>query len=383
MSTHAKWLNLFLSSLVGIIFLSNQNASAAGGVTLYTPYTEISVPPGESINYSIDVINKSSEVRNVNISITGMPRDWDYSMKSGGWDIKKISILPGEKKTLTLKVNVPLKINKGTYRFKIEAPGLSSLPLVVIVTKQGTFKTEFTTNQANMEGNSKSTFTFSASLKNRTADKQLYALRSEAPRGWEVTFKANYKDVTSVDIDPNGSSNITISIKPPEEVKAGTYKIPVSASTDATSANLELEAVITGTYKMELTTPTGLISTDITAGKEKRVKLLVRNTGSAELKDINLSFSAPVKWDVTFDPKKIDQLQSGVSTNVFATIKASKKAIPGDYETKLFAKTPETSSDVTFRISVETPMLWGWVGVLIILIAVGSIYYLFRKYGRR
>ena len=383
MSTHAKWLNLFLSSLVGIIFLSNQNASAAGGVTLYTPYTEISVPPGESINYSIDVINKSSEVRNVNISITGMPRDWDYSMKSGGWDIKKISILPGEKKTLTLKVNVPLKINKGTYRFKIEAPGLSSLPLVVIVTKQGTFKTEFTTNQANMEGNSKSTFTFSASLKNRTADKQLYALRSEAPRGWEVTFKANYKEVTSVDIDPNGSSNITISIKPPEEVKAGTYKIPVSASTDATSANLELEAVITGTYKMELTTPTGLISTDITAGKEKRVKLLVRNTGSAELKDINLSFSAPVKWDVTFDPKKIDQLQSGVSTNVFATIKASKKAIPGDYETKLFAKTPETSSDVTFRISVETPMLWGWVGVLIILIAVGSIYYLFRKYGRR
>jgi len=191
MATHTKWLNLFLSSLIGIMSLSNFTLFAASGITLYTPYTEISVPPGESIDYSIDVINKSSEVRDVSISITGMPRDWDYTLKSGGWDIKKISILPGEKKTLSFKVNVPLKVNKGTYRFKVEASGLYSLPLVVIVSKQGTFKTEFTSNQANMEGNSKSTFTYSANLKNRTADKQLYALRSEAPRGWEVTFKAH------------------------------------------------------------------------------------------------------------------------------------------------------------------------------------------------
>jgi uncharacterized membrane protein len=113
------------------------------------------------------------------------------------------------------------------------------------------------------------------------------------------------------------------------------------------------------------------------------VKLLIRNTGSAVLKDIRLSSSSPANWSVTFDPKIVDQLQPSVSTIVVATVKASKKAIPGDYETKLFARTPETSSDVTFRISVETPMLWGWIGVLIILIAVGSIYYLFRKYGRR
>ena len=383
MSTHPKWFNLFLSSVLGIVFLNTINASATSGVTLYTPFTELSVPPGESINYNIDVINKGSEVRNVKISVLGMPRDWNYSLKSGGWNIKEISVLPNEKKTLTFKVNVPLKINKGTYRFRVEARGLYSLPLVVIVSKQGTFKTEFTTNQANMEGNSTSTFTYSANLKNVTDEKQLYSLRAEAPRGWEVTFKANYKEATSVSIDPNASSNLSISIKPPEEVKAGTYKIPVSASTDATSANLELEAVITGTYKMELTTPTGLLSSDITAGQEKRIKLLIKNTGSAELKNIRLSSSSPVDWDITFDPKIVEQLQPGVSTNVFATVKASKKAIPGDYETKLYAKTPETSSDVTFRFTVKTPMLWGWIGVLIIIVAIGSIYYLFQKYGRR
>jgi|GEM_PF-6375361 len=37
--------------------------SAAQGVVLYTPYTKISVSPGESITYSVDVINKSGSLK--------------------------------------------------------------------------------------------------------------------------------------------------------------------------------------------------------------------------------------------------------------------------------------------------------------------------------
>jgi uncharacterized membrane protein len=47
------------------------------------------------------------------------------------------------------------------------------------------------------------------------------------------------------------------------------------------------------------------------------------------------------------------------------------------------AKTPEVTADAQFRISVKTPLFWGWVGVLVILAAVGGVYCLFRKYGRR
>ena len=134
---------------------------------------------------------------------------------------------------------------------------------------------------------------------------------------------------------------------------------------------------------MELSTPTGLLSTDITAGDTKRVELVVNNTGSAVLSDISFEFSAPLNWDVTFDPKNIEVLQPGKTDRVYATIKADKKAIPGDYVTNIDAKTPEVSSRAAFRISVETPILWGWIGILIILAALGSVYYLFRKYGRR
>ncbi len=65
----------FLFSFFGIIFLSSHVILAANGVTLYTPYTKISVPPGESIDYTIDVINSSSELQNVEISMAGVPKD--------------------------------------------------------------------------------------------------------------------------------------------------------------------------------------------------------------------------------------------------------------------------------------------------------------------
>ena len=95
MSTHTKWLSLFLSSFVGILLLGHTSAYA-GNITLYTPYTKISVPPGESINYTVDVINNGSGVQNVPISILGMPKGWDYSIKSGGWNISQIAVLPGK-----------------------------------------------------------------------------------------------------------------------------------------------------------------------------------------------------------------------------------------------------------------------------------------------
>ena len=383
MSTRSKWLRLVLSLLFGILCLNSHAYLETDSVTLYTPFTKISVPPGESIDYTIDVINNSRKVKNVDISLSGMPKGWNYIIKSGGWNIGQLSILPGERKSLSLKVEVPLKVNKGTYRFKVMAGEFNSLPLVVIISAQGTFKTEFTTEQPNMQGHGNSTFTFNANLKNRTADKQLYALMANAARGWNVTFKSNYQQVTSVSTEPNSTQAITIEIKPPDKIEAGKYKIPVSATTNTSSASMDLEVVITGSYNMELTTPTGLLSTSITAGGVKRVELLINNSGSSELADIKLSFSAPVNWDVTFDPKQIDKLQAGKAAQVFATIKAHKKAIPGDYVTIIDAKTPEVSSKVSFRISVETPMLWGWIGVLIIIVALGGVYYLFRKYGRR
>ena len=371
-----------VTTIVMVFFLFNQVSAQADSLELYTPYTKVSVSPGNTVSYSIDLINKGSETRNEDIVVSSVPRSWDYSITAKGYNIKKLAILPDKKETLTLKVEIPYQVRKGNYTFYAKA-GSVTLPLTINVSSAGSSVTEFTCDQKNMEGTSSSNFTFNTTLKNKTVTAQQYALMANAPRGWSVIIKPNYKQATSTEVEANGSKNISYEIKPSPSVKAGTYKIPVKAVSGSTSADLEFEVVITGTYEMDLTTPTGLLSAHVNAGSEKKIELRVKNSGTTDLENVELRASKPKNWDVTFDPKKIDKIAPGRTETVYATITADKKAIPGDYVTKIEAKTPEVNASASFRISVKTPMTVGIIGVVIIVLVLLGIVWLFKKYGRR
>ncbi|MBN1142940.1 MAG: hypothetical protein JXA72_00890 [Bacteroidales bacterium] len=383
MSSRTKWFILLIILIPGGLSAHSYARSLSDSITLFTPYTRISVPPGESVTYSIDLINNTKSLKKVDLYLTGVPKDWVSSLTSGGYTIGQVSVMPGEQRNLTLKVNIPIRVNKGNYRLTVVAKDYTTLPVTINVSEQGTFKTEFTTDQANMQGNTSSTFNFNCDLKNLTSEKQSYALIAKTSPGWEISFRANGKQVTSVEIEPNNSTRVTIEIKPPANTPAGTYEIPVKAVTSSTSGELSLQLVITGTYSMNLTTPSGLLSTHLTAGESKRIELVVINTGSTILNKVNIVPIAPVNWEVTCDPKTIDKIPGGEKVNVTVTIKADKKAVPGDYVTNFEAQTQELVTKASFRVSVKTSMVWGWVGMLIISTALGSVYYLFRKYGRR
>jgi uncharacterized membrane protein len=371
-----------LATILGLFFINQLAANTADSLELYTPYTKISVSPGKSVNYSIDVINNGSTTRDENIVISNIPRSWKYTLTADGYNVNKLAVLPGDKKTLTLKVEVPYRVRKGGYTFYAGA-GDVRLPITINVSSAGSSESELICDQKNMEGTSKSTFSFKAVLKNQTASDQQYALMANAPRGWTVAIKPNYQQATSTEVKANATKDITYEIKTPPTVKAGTYKIPVKAVAGSTSAEVELEVVITGTYDMSLNTPNSLLSTSMTAGQEKKIELVVGNNGSANLENIQLNESKPKNWEVTFDPKKIENLAPGKTEKIYATIKADKKAIPGDYVTKITAKTSEVNSDISFRVTVKTPILMGWLGILIIAIAIGGVLFLFKKYGRR
>lgn len=375
---------ILLLCFCGVVpFTGMQQKGVAQRITLYTPYTKISVPPGESIDYSVDVINNGGAVGTADLAVTGLPEGWSYELKSGGWAVQELAVLPREKKNVSFKLQVPYRVEKGTYHFQLVAKGSTRLPLTVSISEQGSFKSEFNTDQANMEGAANSTFTFNSTLRNPSSEEQVYGLRAQVPQGWNALFRANGKQVSSVSIGANQTQNITIELDPPDHLGAGSYKIPIVASTSGMSSDLELEVVITGSYNLALTTPTGKLSTSITAGGEEKVELQVKNTGSAPLKNVEMKSSVPVDWTISFEPSKIDVIAPGQHAQVVATINAARKSVAGDYVANLEAKAPEKSATASFRFSVRTPLLWGWLGILIIIGALGGVYYLFRKYGRR
>lgn len=380
----ASHLSLLLLFILGTYLLSGAKpVFAAGEVTIYTPYTSISVPPGEVINYPLEVKNNTNNVVTVPFQINSLPDGWSTKLSGGGWQLKEVSVKPGESEAVTLEVTVPLKVDKGSYHFQVTAGTLANLQLTVDITEKGTYQTELTTDQANLEGHADSTFTYTLNLQNRTAEKQNYALQNGAQAGWDVTFTSGGKQVSSIEIEAGKSQSITVDIKPPAEVTEGTFSIPIRASNSSTSSELPLEVVITGSYGLELTTPSGLLSTNINAGGSKTIELLVKNTGTAPLSDINLRSDTPVDWEVSFNPKTIENLPAGKSTTVEAKLTSSDKAIAGDYVTSLTASAAEASSDAQFRVAVKGSVLWGWIGVLVIVAILGGIYVLIRKYGRR
>jgi uncharacterized membrane protein len=68
---------------------------------------------------------------------------------------------------------------------------------------------------------------------------------------------------------------------------------------------------------------------------------------------------------------------------VQATIKSTDKALAGDYEVDITARSAQKSDTIALRVAVQSSVLWGWIGILIVIAVVGGVYYLYRKYGRR
>ncbi|WP_085991213.1 NEW3 domain-containing protein [Oceanobacillus senegalensis] len=355
--------------------------------TLYTPYTGLSATPGETIDYTIDVINNESTIQNVTFDLEGLPEGWKHTITANGNAIEQLSVRGNSEEQITLEVTVPLEIEQADYEFNLVATdqnGRSTeLPFLVKLAEEGTFETELNVDQPNLQGQTDSSFSYSATLKNRTAEEQNYALTANAPEGWGVQFKNGSDNVTSVTVEPNSEKDITIDVTPPENASADTYEIGISAAGSGTSVETTLEAVITGSYDLKLTTPKGILSADITSGGDRVIDLVVENTGTAPLTNVELSASTPPNWESEFDTSTIPEIAPGESATVKATLTASDEAIAGDYVTTFKASAAETSAEADFRVSVHTSTLWGIIGVLIILGVVAGLYYMIKKYGRR
>ena len=63
----------------------------------------------------------------------------------------------------------------------------------------------------------------------------------------------------------------------------------------------------------------------------------------------------------------------------------SSDAIAGDYVATFTATAPSNlaSANASIRVTVETSLLWGAVGVVLIVIVLVGLWLTFRRFGRR
>jgi Predicted membrane protein len=68
---------------------------------------------------------------------------------------------------------------------------------------------------------------------------------------------------------------------------------------------------------------------------------------------------------------------------VVAHVTPSSDAIAGDYVTTFTATAPVATASADIRVTIETSLLWGAVGIGLIAVVLIGLWVIFRRFGRR
>ena len=366
-------------------------AYADGGLTISTNFPGMTVTAGKTVTFSIALDNSSTVPMNSAISVSDLPDGWDATFSSGGNQVSRVFVRPDASVNVTLGIDIPANTPEGEYNINVnaEAEGIAydTLQLSLNVGSTDVSQGQFNSQFPELKGGAGTSYTFNTDLTNSGGEDMYYSLSSSAADGWTVSFKptdAASSDIASLSIPAGQTQGITITVKPPSDIRAGEYSIPVLATSTTGSLSLDLKVTITGNYEMSLATNDGRLNADIQVGKETPVTLVVSNTGSADILDLTFSSTLPTSgWAVRFDQPTIESLPAGATQEVVAFIQTDARAVTGDYAASITATSSQVDSTIDLRVAVNTSTVWGIVAVIIIVLLAGGLYLLFRKFGRR
>jgi len=358
-------------------------------------YTGVIVPPGETVEMDLVLYNKGRADENIDVDITSIPNGWKARVKTYRFTVTGAHVKNGESTRLTFFAEPEKKdIKPGKYIFKVKAQTqdgafTSKQEIVVTVSEKAVKEKEravtVTTSYPVLRGPTDATFEFSVEVDNKLDKDKVYNLTAQGPENWDVNFKPAYEDkfISSVRLEKNQGKSVAVTVKPHRLAEAGEYPIKVRVGSGDAKAEAELTVILTGTYKLEAGTATGLLSLEAQKGKPANMSVYVKNTGSATNHNINFLSIKPENWKVEFEPKKIEALKPEELKQVEVTITPADEALVGDYSLGISVDGEKASKTLELRTTVRASTAWGWIGIGIIVGVIVGLGGLFTWLGRR
>lgn len=381
-------LSLLVLSMVSAA-LAEPMEEKAKYIELSTKYPSMVIKAGDSLTFDLDIDNQSGVSQDVALSIEEIPEDWEGSFSASSKQVSIVHVKNEEANTdVDFAVDVPLETADGEYEIALSAKGQGfsdEMILNLTVSAEQMGESSFEVEYPSQEGDADTDFSFAATLINNTLSNQSYSFSSNAPSGWDVSFMPSGEStkVAALEVEARKSQGVDISVTPPANIEAGTYEINLTAASADEKLSLDLEIVITGSYDVSLSTPSGRLSFDAYANQEAAVQLSITNNGNTELTNVNLTSSAPSGWNVRFANETIELIEAGATIETTAYVTPGEEAMSGDYVTSITVKNSDANDSADFRVTVKTETKWGVTGIAVILILAAAIVIIMRKYGRR
>ncbi len=234
-------------------------------------------------------------------------------------------------------------------------------------------------------------YDFDVAFKWTGSEFRTFELNATGPPKWRISLTGgpSGKELQAIGLDPEARfpETLRIGFAPlaGEFPEPGEYVVTLTASSGDITETIELKAVVTALYRYAFYTGSGRLNTKVTAGKENRFSVMIANTGTEVIEKIELLSEKPSKWSIEFEPTdEINNLEPGMAQELYAVIKPPREAIAGDYMVTMQATSPglrKRAMDI--RVTVLTPTVLGWIGIIIVLVVIAGLAYLFRRLGRR
>jgi uncharacterized membrane protein len=358
---------------------------AAATFNVTTPYPAVTIQPGNTVTFNLDVAVPTPE--RVDLAVSGTPSGWTANLRGGGNIVNAVFAGGATAAAVQLSITVPPDATPGSKTLTVTASaseGARTLPIEVTVLGATGGAITMTSDFPQLSGAPSSTFTYSVALANTGTQKETYTLQGQGPAGWTVSVhpSGNAQALTDT-IDGGGNDTLSVTAQPPTTVAAGAYPLQVTATSGAQSANAALEADVTGTPALTMSTPNQVLNAQVTAGSTGTVSLVVTNTGSTILQAVSVTAAAPTGWTTAFAPATIATIQPGASVTVIATVKPSSDALAGDYDVTYTATGGAATGTLDIRTTVQTSPLWGFIGLVLIALVIVGLGWVFRRFGRR
>ena len=394
-------------------------AQEAADITLDSPIRSFELGPTEvRADLDVKLLNSADSRRLVKLTLEELPEGWDIGVWNRFFDYKvgEIVVEPTTEDApptnLRLRIVVPTgddrpyaasfsfvlnvtspdgRVQYDRARFTIAVPPEESED-----EEEGelTLRSSFPV----LSGPATSSYEFEVVLRNETGEERAFGLKADVlneagvpQQNWQLSFKPAFgqeRIISSISVPDNLTENLDVLVTLPRNTPPGDYLIPVTVSSEdeVYVEVIGLTLTIRGQGSLTLTTDTGLLNVDATAGGASSVVLRLWNLGTAPLTDINLSADRPTDWKITYDRDAVDLLSdlSGENwTDIPVTIEPPGDAVPGDYLVTLRASNVESTDTVEMRVTVAQSTIWGWLGIVLVLGVLGGLLGLFVRLGRR
>lgn len=208
---------------------------------------------------------------------------------------------------------------------------------------------------------------------------------SDAPDEWYFKYKETSdgsKSISSLYIESGDTKTIYLEAIPPNSVANGQYAFSATFGSSDYLYEEPLEARISGTSNLVVFSEK--YKYEITKGETVEIPVQITNNGNGDaLTKVQTVVTTPDGWSVDVSPEEITSIGPGEKKTVTVTVVPPANIAASEYKITLNVVSDEEEESDDIRIIIKEQSYVGIIGILLLGVIAGGVFYFFRKHARR